>query len=111
VLNYYFDEANTQMRGVVWFGPDVDCIVDCIQCVFEEAGNNSRLYLENSRPFKKKEGCKLHVEAMLDDGGEKYPVVYDDILEGLSIDHVKLSDHEDKVAKRMWEVDVCKKSG
>jgi hypothetical protein len=22
VLNYYFDEANTQMTGVVWFGPD-----------------------------------------------------------------------------------------
>jgi predicted thioesterase len=60
--------------------------------------------------IKKKEGRKVHVEAVLDDGGETDAVVYA-ALEGLSIDGVKLSDHEDEVAERTWEVDVCKISG
>jgi hypothetical protein len=60
--------------------------------------------------ISKKEGCKVHIKAMLDYGGENYPVVYA-TLEGFSIDVVKLLDHEDKVAKRTWEVDVCKIPG
>jgi hypothetical protein len=42
---------------------------------------------------------------MLDDDGEKYLVIYV-ALEGLLIDVVKLSGHEEKVAKRTWEVNV-----
>ncbi|CAJ1968978.1 unnamed protein product, partial [Cylindrotheca closterium] len=73
----------------------------------------------------KHEGRKIYVHATLDDGGgdnnddddssggkeqNKDPVVYA-TLEGLSIDGVKMSQHEDPVSKRTWEVEVCEHSG
>jgi acyl-coenzyme A thioesterase PaaI-like protein len=69
--------------------------------------------------ISKQEGRKVYVEAVLDGGGsgsasdneeQRPPRVYA-TLEGLSIDGVKMSDHDDSVAERTWEVDVCKKSG
>ena len=58
----------------------------------------------------KREGRKVYVEAVLDDGGGKEanaePVIYA-ALEGLSMDGVKMSDQEDEVATRTWEVHTC----
>jgi acyl-coenzyme A thioesterase PaaI-like protein len=139
VLQYYFDEANTQMTGVVWFGPDAEShrglchggamssLMDdfCGHMAFVDkpwSGATVQVNVSLKKPVKvgsvlrihgrirKKEGRKVHVEAVLDDGAANDPVVYA-VLEGLSIDGVKLSDHQDEVAERTWEVDVCKTSG
>mmetsp|Transcript_22117 Transcript_22117/g.48192 ORF Transcript_22117/g.48192 Transcript_22117/m.48192 type:complete len:268 (+) Transcript_22117:133-936(+) len=59
----------------------------------------------------KREGRKVHVEAVLDDGGgwegNAEPVVYA-VLEGLSIDGVKMSEHDDEIATRTWEMHTCR---
>lgn len=66
--------------------------------------------------IRKQEGRKVHVEAVLDNGIEKgseqqHPGIVYASMEGLSIDGVKMSDCDDSVAARTWEVDVCEKSG
>ncbi|KAL3935908.1 MAG: hypothetical protein SGBAC_008671 [Bacillariaceae sp.] len=74
--------------------------------------------------IQEQKGRKIYIHATLDDGGDvttseqgtaegenkKDPVVYA-TLEGLSIDGVKMSQHEDPVSKRTWEVEVCENSG
>jgi len=57
----------------------------------------------------RREGRKVHVEAVLDDGGD--PAVVHAVLEGLSIDGAKMPGEEDAVASRTWEVGVCSQSG
>jgi hypothetical protein len=61
----------------------------------------------------KRDRRKAFVEAVLDDGGASIenisgePVAYA-ALEGLSIDGVKMSQYDDDISERKWEVDVCK---
>ena len=139
VLQYYFDAEETSMTGVVWFGPDAEshrglCHGGAMSSLMDDfcghmafwkkpwSGATVQVNVSLKKPvqvgsilrihghIQKTQGRKLYVEAVLDDGNGEEPLVYA-TLDGISIDGVQLSGHQDQVTDRTWEVDVCKKSG
>lgn len=139
VLDYFVNESNTEMTGIVWFGPEAEshrglCHGGAMSSLMDDfcghmafldkpwSGATVQVNVSLKRPvpigsilrihgrISKREGRKIHVEAVLDDGNSKKAAVYA-TLEGLSIDGVQLTDHNDEVADRTWEVHSCQKSG
>ena len=138
ILSYYYDDRSREMVGVVWFGPDAEShrglchggammsSMDdfCGHCAFVTSdapwsGATVQVNVALKKPVKvgsvlrlvgrvtKRERRKAYVEAVLDDGGED-PEIFAE-LEGLSIDGVQMSEQEDEISKRQWEVHTCDK--
>ena len=138
VLSYYYDDRSREMVGVVWFGPDAEShrglchggamgsLMDdfCGHCAFVTSdapwsGATVQVNVALKKPVKvgsvlrlvgrvtKRERRKAYVEAVLDDGGED-PEIFAK-LEGLSIDGVQMSEQEDEISKRQWEIHTCDK--
>jgi acyl-coenzyme A thioesterase PaaI-like protein len=136
---YYDDNAGSkEMIGVVWFGPDAEshrglCHGGAMSSLFDDfcghcafvtsdapwSGATVQVNVALKKPVRvgsvlriagrvtKRERRKAYVEAVLDNGGED-PVVFAQ-LEGLSIDGVQMSEQDDEVSKRQWEVHTCDK--
>lgn len=141
VLHYYFDSIQRQMIGVVWFGPEAEshrglCHGGAMTSLMDDfcghlaflnskspwSGATVQVNVSLKKPvpvgstlriignIHETKGRKIFVHATLDNGEETDPVIYA-TMEGLSIDGVKMSQHEDPVSKRTWEVEVCERSG
>lgn len=137
VLEYYYDSDRMELTGVVWFGPDAEshrglCHGGAMTSLMDDVAGHAA-FVASTSPWSgatvqvnvslkkpvpvgsvlrivgrvsKRERRKVHIDATLDDGNIDTPVVYA-ILEGLSIDGVKMSDHDDDIAIRKWEDDKC----